>query len=130
MTQSYTAPTLDGQAFHCPNCQAFAHQQWGALILRLSSSTQLPQWKAAVCMHCGEISVWRDKAMIYPATTSAPAANADLPDDIKRDYNEAAVIVQRSPRGAAALLRLAIQKICRHLGEPGQNINTDIAALV
>ena len=53
-----------------------------------------------------------------------------MPADIRLDFEEAAKIVDLSPRGAAALLRLAIQKLVAHLGEKGRDINGDIANLV
>ena len=82
------------------------------------------------CHSCGAISIWVEDKLIYPKSGEAPPANPDLSGDIRRDYDEASSILDLSPRGAAALLRLAIQKLCKELGQPGKNINDDIGALV
>ena len=68
--------------------------------------------------------------MVFPTSSPAPPPNADLPSDIQDDFNEARRIVTQSPRGASALLRLCVQKLCKHLGEDGCHINSDIATLV
>jgi len=82
------------------------------------------------CFNCNEVSLWLCDALVYPQKGEAPLANPDMPEDIRRDYDEASVILDHSPRGAAALIRLAIQKLCKELGQPGKNINDDIGALV
>jgi len=82
------------------------------------------------CFNCDAIGIWIHDRLAWPVIGTAPAANVDLPPDVRADYEEAGTILQLSPRGAAALLRLAIQKLCKELGEKGKNIDADIAALV
>lgn len=82
------------------------------------------------CFHCQDIAIWIYDRLVWPQTGEAPLPNPDLPDDVRTDYEEASAILDLSPRGAAALLRLSIQKLCKHLGGKGYNINDDIALLV
>lgn len=84
----------------------------------------------AQCFNCNELSVWAYNRMVYPSHSEAALPNQDLSADVLRDYREASAILDESPRGAAALLRLAIQKICKELGGKGENINDDIKLLV
>lgn len=82
------------------------------------------------CFNCRELATWLHREMLHPSNGPSILPNSDLNDDIKRDFNEARSILNLSPRGAAALLRLAVQKLCVQLGETGRNIDTDIASLV
>ena len=83
----------------------------------------------AVCQNCNEISIWINQKMVYPKVRLTPLPNKDLPDDIKADYEEASKIMQDSPRGACALLRLALQKLMIHLGED-KNLDKAIQSLI
>ena len=71
-----------------------------------------------------------EDALVSVSRGDVPPPNPDLPDNITKDYEEAGTIVELSPRGAAALLRLCIQNLCIHLGKPGENLYDDIGALV
>jgi hypothetical protein len=124
----YTAPYLNGDAFNCPNCGAYARQTWSDHWH--NNNPHIPALRTAHCSRCKDFSVWWYGAMIHPATTPVEKPSNDLPTEVRRDYEEAAQIVQQSPRAAAALLRLAIQKLCASVGGTGKNLNTDIAKLV
>ena len=82
------------------------------------------------CYTCGKLAIWLYDRIIYPPTMTAPAPNNDLTPDVKHDYEEARRILELSPRGAAALLRLAIEKMCIELKAEGADINQRIAFLV
>lgn len=64
------------------------------------------------CYDCGRFSVWPQDRLIFPGDREGPQPISDMPDDVLLDFDEAREIVAFSPRGAAALLRLAIQKLC------------------
>lgn len=82
------------------------------------------------CYNCHQVSFWKHNQMIWPIPQNEFIANPDLPEEIRLDFDEASKISNISPRGSAALLRLCIQKLCKHIGEKGNNINDDIANLV
>ncbi len=124
----YTIPKFNESAFNCPFCGAYSNQNWNGL--RAVNGGFLDNTRICSCSHCGFYSIWHEEEMIYPNSSGIESPNEDLNDDIKDDYREAASIVQKSPRSAAALLRLGIQKLCIQLGEKEENINTDIKNLV
>ncbi|MFY2839348.1 DUF4145 domain-containing protein [Achromobacter xylosoxidans] len=92
-------------------------------------------FQVSKCSKCQRLAIWRETGidsgkMLFPADISAPAPHEDMPSTCVEDYNEAREIAGNSPRGAAALLRLVVQKLCIELGQPGKNINDDIKQLV
>lgn len=137
----HITPAIGQKSFHCPHCGVLSEQTWSNEITcyyvgllpnghTARTSYNLQKSLTAKCGHCNQISLWVTEKMVYPLTGNVEMANPDLPEGIKNDYNEAKDIVNISPRGAAALLRLAVQKLCIHLGEKGKNINDDIESLV
>jgi hypothetical protein len=95
----------------------------------MPATATLPNAHYSRCDHCEKVGIWFGEKLVYPANSMAAPPHADMPLTVKSDYIEAAAIVGASPRGAAALLRLAIQKLClAAVGE--ENINNAAAGLV
>ena len=137
----FVKPSLNLASFTCPNCGVLSEHTWAQSItvsydvVEANGQTYnrnyiIPQFLSARCNHCKKHSYWIADKMMYPMTGIVELPNIDMPNDVREDYNEARQIVNISPRGAAALLRLALQKLCIHLGEKGKNINEDIKSLV
>lgn len=140
MAHPFVPPQYAAEAFNCAHCGAYAQQLWKEVSLRAPGTDQMhagsffvqsqDQVAFTECQHCKQYGIWIDHQMVYPPESPAPLAHSETPPEISQDYDEARAIVTQSPRGAAALLRLAVQKVCIHLGEPGKNLNDDIASLV
>lgn len=132
MPSELVQASYNAQAFHCPFCRTHSVQEWNKPTFNTRGHV-LPASDALAhcrCVHCTRISIWVDQKLVFPRIVASEPPNPDLPAPIVIDFEEARRIAADSPRGAAALLRLAIQKLCVELGEPGKNINDDIAALV
>lgn len=130
----YIQPQVFSNSYTCPHCGAIAKQDWW---YRRWQGDQPPgvtkeacPVRFANCQHCNKRTLWVEDKMYFPDTGNAPFPNPEMPESVLRLYIEASSISSKSPRGAAALLRLSIQILCQELGEPGNNINTDVGNLV
>lgn len=141
----YVEPVFLGEAFTCIFCHVLTTISWQELKAyrgpnRVWATTP---FQLCICDHCSEQSLWENITpdeenydgpqigrLVLPASVTAEQAHPELPEECKRDFNEAREISGQSPRGAAALLRLSLQKLCAHLGGKGENINDDIKQLV
>ncbi len=144
MNTPYVPPSAQRSAFNCPHCGAYAKQEWFSLtgtgvasatlgehlatkkVLQYPRRLEIADFHACECSRCRRITFWRGESLVLPRQRSATPPNADLPEHIRKDYEEAAAIMEDSPRGAAALLRLAVQKLCVHLGAKGHSLNDHI----
>ena len=101
---------------------------------RLSDSIYKPFYaynlNLSQCFACDGISIWLHERLLHPVNKAGPQPHQDLPDHIRPDFEEARAILDQSPRGAVALLRLAVEKLCDHLGAKGSSIDKKIGDLV
>lgn len=131
----YIPPEFELSAFNCPNCSVYAQQIWQRVQTSPYIGSGLPMRNLnepilSYCAHCRTDAIWLNERLLYPDDSGVAPPNSDMDHDIQNDYREAASVLNKSPRAAAALLRLAVQKLCRQLGQSGRNINNDIAELV
>ncbi|MGN6712904.1 DUF4145 domain-containing protein [Anaerocolumna jejuensis] len=137
---NYVTPRCLIKRFTCPHCGALAGISWDHTFINKDDQVykyhRNAQWAytntiyISSCHACGNFHIWLDDELIYPIVSNIPSANIDMPDNVLKIYNEAKAVFPFSAKASAALLRLAIQMLCKELGETGENINDDISKMV
>lgn len=138
----YVVPTFKQDVFNCPFCGVLATQFWTDLLAQLPGGSHYASIAAhvSICLNCEGQAFWvsptrgkdaDDAVMVVPEARGGPRPHVEMPDDVRKDYEEARRIVSASPRGACALLRFALQTLLqKHLGQGGKSPNEAIKALV
>ena len=155
MNSEYVPPSIGSDGFDCPACGAYAHQTWyktgiasernpslrndrapmeepygDTALLDFSTYRGITNLFVSQCKKCGKLAIWLHDRLIWPFGSNLPPPNPDLPDNVQGDYREAGAVAQYSPRSAAALLRLAVEKLCRSLVPKEKDLYACIGALV
>lgn len=146
MTSKYIPPQFWLDGFNCPHCGAYAHQEWfdRTSLSRTLDENSIQHYRGliknisiSICSKCEaegkteRYAIWINRNMVYPNLSTAPLPIEDMPEDVEKDFLEAREIVNKSPRAAAALLRLALEKlVTTDLKAEGQNLDKKIGYLV
>jgi hypothetical protein len=153
MAAKIIEPEYQLDAFNCPKCGAFAKFDWLHLMGQPLNGLGVTNLNhvAAVCQRCSIVTLWAAVAshkfsgtaplfkyqLAYPAKKTAPPAHDDLPESCHPDHEEARLVLDSSPRAAAALLRLVTEKLCIAICEAavvgssaGKSLNDLIALMV
>jgi hypothetical protein len=128
----YKNPGVFEGSFTCPHCGTVAQQNWWSIAWNGNNypNRKDNDLRISYCTHCGQNTLWIEDKMFFPENGNVPFPNSEMPQSVKDIYLEAASVYSKSPRGAAALLRLGIQMLSHELGGSGKSINNDIAELV
>ena len=118
----------------CPHCDKYCHLAWLPERKHISVAENKTlflekHFSASQCDNCGGICLWLGAVQIYPDKASVEPPNKDLPPDIKKLYDEAASILNKSPRASAALLRVALERLCKEKGNKNSSLDKNIKLL-
>jgi len=76
------------------------------------------------CHSCNGFALWVGERLTFPINVDKTPALAE------EDFEEAAAILTKSPRGATALMRVCIQKLMPLLKQDGKNLDDWMSSLV
>lgn len=126
--------TVSIDKFRCPFCKQRS-------IYRYTNLKDLSDDAYVVrCGACVRGSIWiqapdskkgknRTFNLVYPLVSVVDEPNPDMPEDVKVEYREASLVVVHSPKAAAALMRLALEKLLRSFEKSSCSLSSVIQKL-
>lgn len=121
----------------CPLCGTLSDQWWSDLFLVLPGYDDEPDTTQKVeglqttrCSACQGVSYWFEDRMVHPPQRTGPPAHLDMPPSVGELYREAQEVAGASPRAAAVLLRVALERLLAEAGRDGKNLNDAIAEYI
>ena len=138
--KTYITPSIDTKSFTCSHCGVLAGIEWDTIYVQGGDpyyyfhkgnyNNDQYSMRVSTCRACKNPHFWINDIMVLPRESNIPMPHTDMPEKVKEIYIEAKEVFPYSPRSSAALLRLALQYLCKELGCKGENINDDIAQFV
>ena len=146
--------------FRCHRCNTHAQQIWVQLrVGPLGEGLPIPnpndgvfmgdglhtdkaetrKYYGSLCTCCDQYSIWAGAPfdtpsqpieLVYPNEALAPPPSPDLPESVRQHYSEAATIAGLSHRAAAALLRVAVEELCRQVTDSNDKLANLIQSMV
>lgn len=150
---SIVAPEFSLKSFTCPHCGVCSqfHEQlvprnslenkrihldeipFGAYDIKIKPTDffdffDQAEYLVKICAHCGKVTLWEKRQMIYPYGTSIQPSEY-MPETIANIFREAQSITNLSPRAACALLRVCLEKLATQAGGYGGTLSQKVKSL-
>lgn len=140
----YIPPKFNENAFNCPHCGVYAHQEWfsgvgygnlarqymGDIVDVVGIKGELAGMSVSVCSHCHKEVIWLNENILLPRNSPVPPPPEDTPLEVKNIYIEAGKVLNDSPRASGALMRLALELLLRNIKNNNLPLNDNIKKLV
>lgn len=130
----YVTPDVNQGTFTCPRCGTLAYQSKAELGAwdEYSKDTRFTRHDVIrrKCFGCDQWSTRIGGRLVDPVAVVGPPPHEMLTGQALDFYEQARAIAARSPRGAAAMLRLTLQVLVTELVPEERDLNRAIGILV
>jgi len=122
-------PNYRGKCLHCQTVVKFEAPSSGEWYSRIIATSEQLEISRVQCPQCLKITVTVEELelrgghyhpnaghVVWPMSGGRAPAPPEVPEHIRKDYDEAAPVLQLSPKASAALSRRCLQAVLKEAG--------------